>query len=123
MKIPKFDAEQLSEAEDLDKTEYYEFLWQQKIFNSYEIDHYGKLENCRTDIEKSYHDKIVNESKHSNDETKISKRIFSCVSGDKYVPKDDDEAVYRSNWKKLAQFIETENESQETVDSEHEGEG
>lgn len=114
VKIPKFDAEQLSDAEDLDKIEYYNFIWQQKAFSLREIEYFSKLENCKTDVEKSYHERILNHELEHSDEN-VSKRIFSYVSDDKYAPKDDDEAIFQSNWRKLAKFVEITSEAEELV--------
>lgn len=118
VKIPKFDAEQLNDAEDLDKIEYYDFVWQQKAFSLREIEYFSKLENCKTDVEKNYHEMILNETALHGPEFSIenvSKRIFSYVSDDKYTPKDDDEAIFQNNWRKLARFIETTNDTEELI--------
>lgn len=75
------------------------------------------MENCKTDIEKTYHERIVNEKAQNETETNdenISSRIFSYVSDDKYTPKDDDEAIFQINWWKLAKFVESASETEET---------
>lgn len=86
VKVPKFNAEQLTDAEDLDEIEFYNFHWQQKRFNDDEVKRYSDAANCKTDTEKRYHQQITNEAQYARDDSDAAavRKIFSYVSDDKY---------------------------------------
>ena len=80
VKVPRFNAEQLTEAEDLDEVESVEFQWQEKRFKRDEIERYRENENCKTDAEKRYHLEIV---KGFPEGTPVGS-IFSYVANDEF---------------------------------------
>lgn len=84
--MPKFNAEQLSDAENLDEIEFYNFQWQHKEFNSAEIKLYSNLENCKTDREKEYHKRITDDNRYLDENGDIcyTGKIFSYVNEDNY---------------------------------------
>lgn len=112
MKIPKFNADKLSDAEDLDEIEFYTFQWQQKLFNAKEADFFGNADNCRTDTEKEYHRvlRIQNEASESNGES-IARRIFSYVNDDKFTE-------IRENRNSLIESVESNTEWDLCLESE-----
>lgn len=99
--MPKFDVEQLNDAEDLDEIEFYNFQWQQKEFSSKEIERYSKLENCKNDRQKDYHKKITEDNRYLDENGDIcySGKIFSYVNDEEF---RGDEA----ETSELAKFIE-----------------
>lgn len=88
VKVPKFNVEQLSDAEDLDEIEFYNFQWQQKEFSSKEIKRYSKLEDCKNDRQKDYHKKITDDNNNryldENGVVCYSGKIFSYVNDDEF---------------------------------------
>lgn len=113
VKVPKFNAEQLNEADDLDKIEYEDFYWQQKRFNTNELDIYRKLDNCKTDAQKRFHQQILNSENGENGYVRNS-RIFSYVMDDKFTPpldETDDSANYQ-----LVQNVDNFGEWSESTD-------
>lgn len=88
VKVPKFNAEQLTDAEDLDEIEFYNFRWQQKQFNDADIQHFRDVANCKTDTDKKYHQQITNDAEHVRDEADdratIARKVFSYVNDDKF---------------------------------------
>lgn len=91
MKVPKFNPEQLTDAEDLDETDFVHFRWQQKLFCARELTFFNKLENCKTDAEKRYYQQILSEtSSATNPENGVIHKIFSYVNDDKFIEKDGD---------------------------------
>lgn len=88
VKVPKFNVEQLNDADDLDEVEFYNFQWQQKEFSSKEIKRYRKLENCKNDRQKDYHKKITEDNNNryldENGDVCYSRRIFSYVNDDEF---------------------------------------
>lgn len=91
VKVPKFNAEQLADAEDLDEIEFYNFRWQQKRFNDAEVERYSDVANCKTDTEKKYHQQITNDAQYArnDDEAVAARKIFSYVSDDKFNEPND----------------------------------
>lgn len=108
MKIPKFNAEKLSNADDLDEIEFYNFRWQQKLFNSKEAEYFGNVENCRTDTEKGYNRQLNIEITDSNGQA-IPRRIFSYVNDDKFTE-------IRENRNSLIENVESNKEWDLTMD-------
>lgn len=85
VKVPKFNAEQLVDADDLDEIEFYNFRWQQKRFNDAEVQRYSDAANCTTDTEKRYHQQITNAARgDDDDDAAVARKIFSYVSDDKF---------------------------------------
>lgn len=87
VKVPKFNAEQLTDAEDLDEIEFHNFRWQQKRFSDSEVERYRDAANCKTDTEKKYHQQITNEAQYARDDDNdkaATRKIFSYVSDDKF---------------------------------------
>lgn len=101
VKVPKFNVEQLNDAEDLDEIEFYNFQWQQKEFSSKEIKKYSKLENCKNDRQKDYHKKITEDNRYLNKSGDVcyAGKIFSYVN-------DDDFREDKAGNGELAKFIE-----------------
>lgn len=89
VKVPKFNAEHLTDADDLDEIEFYNFQWQQKVFSNRELKIYSKLDNCKTDRHKEYHKQIVNDTRYldENGDVCYTGRIFSYVNDDNYFEK------------------------------------
>lgn len=84
--MPKFNAEQLTDAEDLDEIEFYNFHWQQKEFSTKELKSFSKLDNCKTDRAKEYHQRIVDDNRYLNENGDViyEGKIFSYVNDDNY---------------------------------------
>lgn len=86
--MPKFNAEQLTETDDLDEVEYEDFCWQQKRFKTNEIECFRSVDNCKSDAQKRYHLEI--NGRNENDGPMQAGRIFSYVMDDKFAPRDDE---------------------------------
>lgn len=86
VKVPKFNAEQLSDAQDLDEIEFYNFQWQQKEFSSSEIKLYSDAENCKNERTKEYHRRITEDNRYLDENGAIcsSGKIFSYINEDNY---------------------------------------
>lgn len=85
--MPKFNAEKLDDAEDLDDIEFYNFQWQHKVFSSAEIKLYSNLENCKNDRTQEYHRRIITEDNRYLDENGAicyTGKIFSYINEDNY---------------------------------------
>lgn len=91
VKVPKFNAEQLTDAEDLDEIEFYNFRWQQKRFNDAEVQRYSDADNCKTDTEKRYHQQVTGDAQYAADsaDATVARKVFSYVSDDKFVDPND----------------------------------
>lgn len=111
VKVPKFNAEQLHDAEDLDEIEFYNFQWQQKQFSSSEIRRYSNLENCKTDREKEYHKRITEDNRYLDEKGDVcyTGKIFSYVNDDEF----RDEKTEQNN---LANFVERFGQWQQSSD-------
>lgn len=101
VKVPKFNAEQLNDADDLDEIEFYNFLWQQKEFSKSEIKWYSKLENCKNDREKDYHKKITEDNRYLDETGEVcyTGKIFSYVNDDEFHERGTEHS-------ELANFVE-----------------
>lgn len=99
MKVPKFNAEELNETDDLDEIEFYNFQWQQKEFSSKEIKRYSKLENCQNDRTKEYHKQITEHTKYlnKNGDTAYNGKIFSYTNDDNYSEQIDEQNILAKN--------------------------
>lgn len=99
MKVPKFNAEELNETDDLDEIEFYNFQWQQKEFSSKEIKRYSKLENCQNDRTKEYHKQITEHTKYLNEngDTAYNGKIFSYTNDDNYSEQIDEQNILAKN--------------------------
>ena len=86
VKVPKFNAEQLNDTQDLDEIEFYNFQWQQKEFSSAEIKRYSNLERCKDDRTKEYHQRITEDNRYLDENGTIcyTGKIFSYVNEDSY---------------------------------------
>lgn len=86
--IPKFEAIQTAlpsdEQSSTDFCETLELKWQQKIFSKTEFSYYAQRENCKSDVEKKYHQVI----KEMPEDHKCG-IIFTYVDDDNYVPNDN----------------------------------
>lgn len=111
VKVPKFNAEQLNDADDLDEIEFYNFQWQQKEFSTTEIKQYSKLENCKTDRQKEYHKKIHEDNRYldENGDVRYSGKIFSYINDDEFHERGTEQ-------NQLAEFIERYGRWQENSD-------
>lgn len=109
--MPKFNAEQLNDAEDLDEIEFYNFQWQQKVFSSAEIKLYSNLENCKTDRTKEYHKQITEDNRYLDENGAIcyTGKIFSYVNEDDYHEGD-------SERNELAECIERYGQWENSID-------
>ncbi|XP_055304970.1 tectonic-like complex member Mks1 isoform X2 [Sitodiplosis mosellana] len=113
VKVPKFNAEQLNDAEDLDEIEFYNFQWQQKVFSSAEIKLYSDLENCKNDRTKEYHKRIteVNRYLDENGAVCYTGKIFSYINEDNYHERDSErnelaECIERyGQWENNSEFV------------------
>lgn len=90
IKIPKFEAFQSHATEQQSSTDFEEVVsvkWQQKIFSKTEKLYYAQKENCKTELEKRYH-QIIKESSgdEANNESGL---VFSYIDEDKYQPPDN----------------------------------
>lgn len=85
--MPKFNAEELTETDDLDEVESEIFCWQQKQFNAHELSYFQKADNCKTDAQKRYNQEILANERDGNGRRS---RIFSYVMDDKFVPPIDE---------------------------------
>lgn len=101
VKVPKFNAEQLSDAQDLDEIEFYNFQWQQKEFSSSEIKFYNNLENCKSDQTKEYHKRITEDNRYLDENGAIcyTGKIFSYTNEDNYHERNTEQ-------NELVQYIE-----------------
>lgn len=106
VKVPKFNAEQLTDAEDLDEIEFYYFRWQQKRFNDAEVQRYSDAANCKTDTEKRYNQQITSDAQYARDDNDAAaaRKIFSYVSDDKFNDPND------KSFADLARKVENSNE-------------
>lgn len=86
VKVPKFNADQLAENDELDEIEYEDFYWQQKRFNANELEQFRNADNCKTDTHKRYHQQILNELADRDENDPNNCRIFSYVMDDKFKP-------------------------------------
>lgn len=89
IKIPKFDGFHSTSTDQQSSTDYEEVVsikWQQKIFSKTERAYYAQKENCKTDLDKRYHQMIKEES---NDESVEGGLIFTYTNDDKYQPSDN----------------------------------
>lgn len=86
VKVPKFNAEQLNDSQDLDEIEFYNFQWQQKEFSSAEIKRYSDLERCKDDRTREYHQRITEDNRYLDENGTIcyTGKIFSYVNEDDY---------------------------------------
>lgn len=73
--IPSAQAPTENTTSDFEET--LTFKWQQKLFSDAEKAYFSIKENCKSDLEKKYH-QIIKE------EPQDSKRIYSCVEEDKF---------------------------------------
>lgn len=91
--MPKFNAEQLNDAQDLDEIEFLNFQWQQKEFSSAEIRKYSDLERCKDPRTKEYHQRIIQDSRYLDENGTIcyTGKIFSYVNDDDYHERGGDE--------------------------------
>lgn len=92
VKVPKFNAEQLSDTQDLDEIEFYNFQWQQKEFSSAEVKLYSNLENCKCDRTKEYHKRITEDNRYLDENGAIcyTGKIFSYINEDSYRERDSE---------------------------------
>lgn len=90
VKIPKFEAFQSHTTEQQSSTDFEEVInvrWQQKVFSKTERVYYAQKENCKSELEKRYH-QMIRES--SGDETNNENGlIFTYINDDKYQPADN----------------------------------
>lgn len=84
--MPKFNAEQLSDAQDLDEIEFYNFQWQQKEFSLAEMKFYRNLENCTNERTKEYHKRITEDNRYLDENGSIcyTGKIFSYTNDDNH---------------------------------------
>lgn len=115
VKVPKFNAEQLNDAQDLDEIEFYNFQWQQKAFSSAEIRRYSNLERCKNERTKEYHQRITEDNRYLDENGTIcyTGKIFSYVNDDDYHEPGDEhrtelaEHIQRfGQWKNSSDFGE-----------------
>lgn len=105
--MPKFNAEQLNETDDLDEIEFYNFQWQQKEFSAKELKRYSKLENCPNDRTKEYHRQITEHTKYfdGNGEINYTGKIFSYVNDDNYSGEPiDEQNILAKNVRQFGQW-------------------
>lgn len=105
--MPKFNAEELNESDDLDEIEFYNFQWQQKEFSSKELKRYTKIENCQNDRTKEYHKQITEHTKYfgENGEINYTGKIFSYINDDNYAGEPTDEQnVLAKNVRQFGQW-------------------
>lgn len=86
--MPKFNADQLDENDELDEIEYEDFGWQQKRFNANELELFRNADNCKTDTHKRYHHQILNELPNNYENNQNICRLFSYIMDDKFKPPD-----------------------------------
>lgn len=88
IKIPKFEAFQsASSSEQQATTDFEETVtvkWQQKIFSKAERTYYALKENCKTELEKRYH-QMIKEAEETEGNHEI---IFTYIDDDNYQPLD-----------------------------------
>lgn len=88
--IPKFDAFQSGAPDQQASTDFEEVLsikWQQKEFSKSELAYYTLKENCKSDLEKRYHQLI---KAMSDEERNAEGRLmFTYIDDDKYQPPDN----------------------------------
>lgn len=104
--MPKFNAEQLNDADDLDEIEFYNFQWQQKEFSPNEIKLYSKLENCKNERTKEYHKQITEQTRYldENGDTCYTGKIFSYINDDNYHEKMIEQNELAENIKIFGQW-------------------
>lgn len=76
----------------MDELESHTIQWQEKRLSSNEIDFYSTIENCKTDIQKKYHQIIkINGlvQDDANNGTKVLDKIFTYIPDDCFVPSID----------------------------------
>lgn len=90
--MPKFNAEQLNDAQDLDEIEFYNFQWQQKEFSSSEMMRYSDLANCKNERTTEYHRRITEDNRYLDENGAIcyTGKIFSYINDDNYYERDSE---------------------------------
>ncbi|XP_055842045.1 tectonic-like complex member Mks1 [Episyrphus balteatus] len=64
--------------------------WQQKIFSAHEIEFFSDINNCITDVQKSYHELILENQNEQQDSLCISNEpIFTYVDEDNFIPESE----------------------------------
>ncbi|CAO1421031.1 unnamed protein product [Diamesa tonsa] len=115
IKIPKFDiisnAGTNEQQTSNDFEEIVNLNWQQKLFNKFELNYYGLKENCKTELEKKYHQLIKKKTSDEDEEPQESRLIFTYTSDDKYIP-DEHLGIIT----KLKQSVESEEKMKEEVE-------
>ncbi|KAG5671250.1 hypothetical protein PVAND_001459 [Polypedilum vanderplanki] len=89
IQIPKFEQVQLGQPADQQTTDFVERIelrWQEKIFSKTEFTYYSQKENCKSELEKKYH-QIIKEQKEGNDNE--CGLIFTYIDDDNYQPNDN----------------------------------
>lgn len=81
IKIPKFEAIQADQPTSNDIEESVTIRWQQKVFSKTELIYYGEKDNCKSELEKRYHQMISNEPREAG-------LIFTYTNVDNYHPPD-----------------------------------
>lgn len=101
VKVPKFNAEQLNDAQDLDEIEFYNFKWQQKEFSLAEIQRYSNEENCKNERTKEYHQRIIDDNRYLDENGAIchTGKIFSYINDDTFRERDSEQS-------ELVEYIE-----------------
>lgn len=86
IKIPSFNPNITDSASEVrsDESEVVELAWQEKRFSCKEIQAFQYKENCKTDLEKDYHQLI--RSRHLDSGQKIPGKLFTYTTEDKFDP-------------------------------------
>lgn len=89
IKIPKFDAIQNltqtgGDQQSVDFEQVLELKWQEKIFSKTELSYYGQSENCKTEVEKKFHQKVK-----ALPEGLEAGLLFTYTDDDKFLPPDN----------------------------------
>lgn len=89
IKIPKFEVFQTNAADQQSSTDFEEIVtvkWQQKLFSKTERAYYAQKENCKSELEKRYHQMIRESSGEASGDGGL---IFTYTSEDNYQPADN----------------------------------